>query len=145
MKELSVEHPELENEIIATVESGNELEKEFRYEEALTCYRKAWSLLPESKLSWEIASWIASSSFGAYFAMGQFESAKTWGEISLQTRSSDIDTGPLIDLGMVCFELEQYDEACRYFDEAYGYGKKRAFKERPKKYLDYYLGRRNSG
>ena len=43
---------------------------------------------------------------------------------------------------MVCYELEQYDESYKYFDDAYIYGKARAFKERPKKYLEFYLAKK---
>lgn len=141
MKELGSDNPDLENEIVATVESGNAFEEEGKLEEAFTYYEKAWSMLPEPKLSWEIASWIASCCSSVYFSRGEFEQAKPWSEISLQTRGSSIDTGPLIDLGMVCLELKQHDEAFQYFDRAYQYGKNRAFQGRPKKYLDYYLGR----
>lgn len=41
MKELGIDNPDLENEIVATVESGNELEKEWKLDEALTYYEKA--------------------------------------------------------------------------------------------------------
>ncbi len=47
-----------------------------------------------------------------------------------------------IDLGMVCYELEQFDEAYKYFNDAYSYGKERAFKGRPKKYLEFFLNKR---
>jgi hypothetical protein len=40
---------------------------------------------------------------------------------------------------MVCYELDQLEEAYKYFDEAYKYGKARAFQERQKKYINFYL------
>ena len=52
---------------------------------------------------------------------------------------SDIDTGPLINVGMVSLELGRSAEAYKYFDEAYKFGKARAFQERPKKHLNFYL------
>lgn len=33
-----------------------------------------------------------------------------------------------IDLGMVCYELEQFDEAYKYFNDAYSYGKREHLK-----------------
>ncbi|MGG7670810.1 hypothetical protein ACQ4OC_19575 [Yersinia sp. J1] len=142
MKELAEENQKLEETIVSTVEKGNELHDGKSYEGALDEYNKAWGLLPEPKLEWEIAGWIAACIYSAYFDMAAFPKAKEWAEVALQTRGSDIDTAPLIDLGMVCYELEQYDESYKYFDDAYNYGKARAFKERPKKYLDFYLAKK---
>lgn len=139
MKDLAEENKKLEETIVSTVEKGNELHDGKYYEGALDEYNKAWGLLPEPKLEWEIASWIAACIYSAYFDMAAFQEAKKWAEVALQTRGSNIDTAPLIDLGMVCYELNEYNEAYKYFHEAYGYGKKRAFQERPKKYLDFYL------
>ncbi|ROL67785.1 hypothetical protein BLX41_21025 [Pseudomonas protegens] len=139
MKVLSVMNKKLEELIVSTVEKGNELHDNKSYEDALKEYCKAWALLPEPKLEWEIASWIAACMYSAYFDMATFAKAKEWAEIALKTRGSDIDTAPLIDLGMVCFELKSLDESYNYFDSAYNYGKARSFKDRPKKYLDFYL------
>jgi len=43
---------------------------------------------------------------------------------------------------MVCYELNQFEEAYKYFNDAYNYGKERAFQDRPKKYLEFYLRKR---
>lgn len=142
MKVLSEVNQELEGLIVSVMEKGNELHDDKFYEGALEEYYKAWGLLPESKLDWEIASWIAACMCSAYFDVADFIKAKEWAEVALKTRGSDIDTAPLIDLGMVCYELGQYDESYDYFDAAYSYGKARSFKERPKKYLDFYLSKK---
>lgn len=143
MKELTEEYKELEEIIISTVEKGNNFHHNKFYEEALDEYNKAWELLPEPKLEWEIASWIAACIYKVYFDMAAFSKAKVWAEIALRTRASDINTAPLINLGIVCYELGQFDESYKYFDAAFSYGKARAFKERPKKYLDFYLAKKN--
>lgn len=54
------------------------------------------------------------------------------GGIELITKPSDIDTAPYINLGMVYYELEQYDISYKYFELAYNIGKNRAFNERQK-------------
>lgn len=141
MKILSDVSQELEELIVSVVEKGNHLHDEKSYGQALEEYNEAWRLLPEPKLDWEIASWISACIYSVYFDMEDFHEAKKWAEIALQTRGSDIDTAPLIDLGMVCYELEEYDTAYKHFHDAYSYGKKRAFQERPKKYLDFYLNK----
>ena len=103
-------------------------------------YQKAWDLLPEPKLEWTpLSSWVTGSFFNLHFDNGDFETAKDWAQKTLDGRESDIDTGPLINLGMVYFELEDYSQAYKYFDDAYSFGKARAFQERPKKYLKFYL------
>ena len=132
----------LEDEIISIVESGNldRIKKDFS--SALNKYNQAWKLIPEPKLDWEMARWICSCMYRVYFEMTDFSNAKNWAEIALQTSGSDIDTSVAIDMGMVCYELGQYDESYKYFGEAYNLGQARAFKERPKKYLDFYLNKK---
>jgi len=86
---------------------------------------------------------IAYTSF-SYFNLSDFKNAKYWAELQLKAENSEINTAPFIDLGMVCFELGDHEESYRYLDRAYQYGKARAFKERPKKYLDFYLAKKKS-
>lgn len=138
MKDLTPEYPELEREIIETVEAGNVLDETQQHEQALIYYDQAWGMLPEPKTDWEIASWIASCHVNAHMDLEQFTLAKPWAEIALQTRGSDINTGPVIDLGIVCMRLEQHDEAFAYLDQAYVYGKERAFQGSPRDVLQYY-------
>ncbi|PYY31152.1 hypothetical protein [Paenibacillus illinoisensis] len=49
MKELTSEHPELERQIIETVEAGNVLDDTQQHEQALIYYDQAWGMLPEPK------------------------------------------------------------------------------------------------
>lgn len=139
MRELSKIDANLENEIVKLVEAGNEAHDNNNFEEALTYYQKAWDLIPSKKTEWEISNWLAACFFSVYFDINDYLSAKKWAELSMLTRGSDIDTAPLVDLGMVCFELKEFEDSYKYFDEAYKYGKKRAFQDRPRKYLDFYI------
>ncbi|MCR6706824.1 hypothetical protein UXO30_00070 [Enterobacter bugandensis] len=128
-----------EKRVTSLVEKGIEFHDNQKYAEALKQYRKAWQALPDPKFESELANWIAACVYSAYFDLTDYAEAKKWGEVTLRTRGSDIDTAPLIDLGMVCYELNQFDEAYKYFNDAYNYGKERAFKHRPKIYLEFYL------
>ncbi|EAS1760870.1 hypothetical protein BH012_23345 [Salmonella enterica] len=133
--------PALNEEINKIVLEGDKYRHNKDINSALLCYEKAWILVPEPRTSWMMPSyWIASSFFSAYFDKCDYEKAKSWAYVLLEVKDS-IDTGPIVNMGMVCFELEQYDEAYKYFHDAYSYGKKRAFQERPKKYLEFYLDR----
>lgn len=141
MADLYAENPALGEEINKIILDGDKYRHRKDIDSALLCYEKAWSLVPEPKLQWAMPPyWIASSFFSAYFDKCDYEKAKEWGEILLRVKASN-DTGPIVSLGMACFELRQYDEAYQYFHDAYSYGKKRAFQERPKKYLEFYLDR----
>lgn len=140
VNELSEGFPELEEEIISIIEQGNELSNEEKYEDAICLYEKAFGLMPEPKLEWEmLSSWLAGSFVTAYFKLGKYSEAKEWGKKQVDSDDSDNNTGPLVALGMVCFELNEFSEALNLFDAAYKYGKERAFKGRPEKYLDFYI------
>ncbi|WP_081687017.1 hypothetical protein [Chitinilyticum litopenaei] len=140
MKELSEKDAPLEAIIISLTEEGNSIEIAGNFLSAIEKYQEAWDLLPEPKHEWEMLSgWLSSCFFSSHLSLGNFELAKQWAENAVKSASSSIDTAPFIDLGIACYELGQLDEAFTSFDRAYGYGKARAFKERPKKYLDFYL------
>lgn len=57
----------------------------------------------------------------------------------MRTRGSGIDMASLIDLGMVCYEFNQFEGVDKYFNDTYNYGKEHALQDRPKKYLEFYL------
>jgi tetratricopeptide (TPR) repeat protein len=136
MKDLADESPTLADEVMRIMGSGNELDEQNKKNEAQALYQKAWELLPEPKLEWTpLSAWVTGSFFNLHFDNGDFEAAKDWAQKTLDGRESDIDTGPLINLGMVYFALGDHAQAYRYFDDAYSF----AFQERPKKYLKFYL------
>lgn len=142
MRELKELNAILEQEIIEMVEEGNIFHESNLYTVALNHYQEAWQKLPEDKQWSFLTYWIAGCLYQAYFDMKDYQKAKEWIYISMSGQTSKIDTGGFMDLGMVCFELEQFDEAYNAFDSSFKIGNKRAFKERPKKYLDFYLTRK---
>ncbi|AMO46708.1 hypothetical protein GA0061071_106174 [Kosakonia oryzendophytica] len=132
----------LENRIVDIINAGNALSDKKQFAEAIRQYDQACALLPEPKFAWEmIGGWLTGSYYNAWFALGNYEKAKAWAEVELEYRRSEIDVGPHMDLGMALYELGQLDEAFRYFDAIYRYGKRRPFKEYPHKYLEFYLAR----
>ena len=146
MKNLADEDPSLADEIMAVMTSGNDLDDKNKKTAAQALYQKAWDLLPEPKLEWTpLSSWVTGSFFNLYFDSGDFTAAEQWAQKTLDGRESDIDTGPLINLGMAFLELERKADAFKCFDEAYSFGKARAFQDRPKKYLNFYLDEKKKG
>ena len=139
MKDLSCVDTKLYQEIVFVTESGNLVQDGGDLSKALEHYVQAWELIPDPKLEWEISGWVASCLFSIYFDLSNYHAAKEWALTALDMRDSDIDTAPLIDLGMVCYELGQNDEAIKYFDQAYQFGQARAFQGRPEKYLSFYI------
>lgn len=144
MRELRSVNPTLENEIIEIAEEGNVFHESNLYTVALDHYQEAWDKLPDEKQWSFLTYWIAGCLYQAHFDMKEYKTAKEWIKISMAGQTSKIDTGGFMDLGMVCYELEEYDEAFTAFDSSFKIGNRRAFKERPKKYLDFYLERKNS-
>ena len=144
MKELSEVNLELENEIISIIEQGNGFDDNGEYGEALKKYDEAYNKLPEPKLKWEmISAWLAGCYYNAYFGLRDFHKAKEWAVLELKCRSSDIDVAPYMDLGMASYELNSLEESFGYFEVVYNYGKERPFREYPKKYYDFFIGKIN--
>lgn len=145
MKDLTDENPALAGEIMRIMESGNALDERGDTDAARSAYQHAWDLLPEPKLEWvPLSAWITGSFYNLHFDAADFVAAKQWASRSLQARESDSDTGPLLAMGMVHYELEEYSDALACFDAAYRLGKARAFQERPKKYLAFYREKRSA-
>lgn len=142
MKELNEINPRLEDEIIQIVEEGNIFHESNLYTAALDNYKEAWEKLPDDKEWSFLTYWIAGCLYQAYFDMKEYKIAKDWIKISMASQTSKIDTGGFMDLGMVCYELGQHDEAYTAFDSSFKLGNRRAFKERPTKYLDFYLNKK---
>lgn len=143
MKTLSIIDANLENKVIEAISLGNELEDNKRFSEAIENYDKAFNMLPEPKFEWEmISAWLVGSYFNACFSKGDYLKAKEWAYLELKYRSSEIDVTPFINIGMVSFEMNEFDEAYRNFEMVYRYGEKRPFQEYNKKYLTFYLNRK---
>lgn len=139
MRELLQINPELEREIIELTEEGIIYHESNLYTIAIDSYQDAWNKLPDNK-QWDyLTYWIAGCLFQAYFDIQEYKTAKEWIRLSIAGQKSKIDTGGFMDLGMVCYELNQLEEAYLAFDCAFKLGNKHPFKERPKKYLTFYL------
>ncbi len=122
MKNLFEENPNLEAKISSLMEAGNKLDESGKKKQALAAYNKAWGLLPEPKMNWKLLTgWIAGSFYNFYFDSGDFKTAKQWAHVALIGRV-ERNTGPLMDLGMVCLELHEEDEAFLCFNAAYTFG-----------------------
>lgn len=131
-------NPDLDSAIQKLALEGDALLEGKQYEAALQVYQKAWAMIPEPYTQWQMPSlWLASSMFQAYFDKGAWQEAKHWGHIQQQV-SSPNSFKSIFDQGMACFEAGELDQAYAHFDAVYAIARERAFKEYPKKYLEFY-------
>lgn len=137
-QELSKINPELASKIQKIVEEGNSKSDAKKYKESSGIYLTAWELLPEKKANWDLAQWISMSLFQDKMAVGEFAEAKRWALLSYEARPSDIDFASLIDLGWVCLELNELDEAFRWFSNAYEIEGRAAFSDYPSKLYKFF-------
>ena len=101
----------LTSEQIAKIVQKMESFKPSNKKETIPFLLNLWDELPEpkNKQPEQISNWIIDCIFNEYFQMGR-----------------------------VCYELNEIDEALKYFEIAYQRGKKRAFQEFDKKYWKFY-------
>ena len=102
-------------EIIYEIEKANIIE-ENNLNDALKIYLNWWDKLP----------------------IGNYLEAKKWAIIGLKYRKIEYSTNEYIQVGMVCYELEDKKAALEYFNIAYQLGKNRAFQGIDKKYWKFY-------
>ncbi len=60
----------------------------------------------------------------------------------MRTRGSGIDMASLIELDMVCYEFNQFEETDKYFNDTYNYGKYHPFRIDLKNILSFICVRR---
>ena len=99
-----------------------------------------WNQLPEpkNKQPEQISNWIIDCIFGVYFDLKDFSNAKIWASKALHNDTAETGSYEYFQMGRVCYELNEFEEAMKYFDIAYQRGKKRAFQEFDKKYWEFY-------
>lgn len=99
-----------------------------------------WNELPEPKHKQpeQISNWIIDCIFNNYFDNKDYSQAKEWAFRALNNDTAEEGAYEHFQMGRVCYELEEYDEAIKYFTIAYERGKKRAFQEYDKKYWEFY-------
>ncbi|WP_424407790.1 hypothetical protein [Pasteurella sp. PK-2025] len=110
--------------------------------ERLQSFIESWEKLPEPKFNQpeQIAELIIYCIFEELMDFAAYRKAKLWAEKGMLTgrAKSPYSSYEYFQLGRVCYELKEYDEAMKYFDIAYQRGKKRAFQGFDKKYWEFY-------
>lgn len=140
-EDLAAVNDALSRQIVEIVESGNRLHTQGNLDEALDKYQHAWSLLPEPATQWDLAQWIADCMADVFFEQGQYAESKAWAMIAVDTKPPR-ETSSWIVFAKACIELGETDLAMEYLGKAFALGKKRAFQGFDKKYLAFYLERK---
>lgn len=112
------------------------------HRDRLQHFIESWEKLPAPKFNQpeQLAELIIYCIFEDLMDLADYRKAKLWAEKGVLTgrAQSPYSSYEYFQLGRVCYELEEYDEAIKYFSIAYERGKKRAFKEFDKKYWEFY-------
>lgn len=127
--------------ILKMIGEGNALYSQGKIDEAID---NSISILNELDVIYgdryesEEARLIMMSLYDIYFSRGDYIEAKKWVSDIFKCNIPDAATSELVNLGAVCLELGENDEAYEYFMKAYSKGKNRAFKEYPSKYWEFF-------
>jgi tetratricopeptide (TPR) repeat protein len=107
------------NKIVALSEEGDLFAEKEQFDDALTHYHEALSLLPEPKTDWEAATWLYTAIGDACFSKQDFDEALNAFEKALT--SADGTGNPYIwfSLGQVFFEQGNKEKAKTHFFSAY--------------------------
>jgi len=140
-EDLAAVNDTLFRQVVEVVEDGNRLDEQGNLDEARAKYQQAWSLLPEPPTQWDLAQWIADCLAGAFFEQGKYAESKAWAMIAVDTKPPR-ETSSWIVFAKACIELGETDLAMEYLGKAYALGKRRAFQGFDKKYLAFYLERK---
>lgn len=128
------------NSIVKKIEKNIEINIQGQHDKALNSYLELWESLPEPKQEQpeQISNWLINCIFNNYFDRESFLEAKKWAEKALNNDTAETGAYEHFQMGRVCYELNEFDEAMKYFEIAYQRGKKRAFQEFDKKYWEFY-------
>lgn len=126
--------------VVNQIEQAIQLNIDGKKEDSLEVFLHIWNELPEPKQEQpeQITNWIIDCIFNVYFDKQDYLKAKEWALRSLKNDTAQYDSYEYIQLGRVCYELNEFEEAMKYFSIAYERGKKRAFQEFDKKYWEFY-------
>lgn len=133
--------PQEVTQFITEIEKATLLEfKTGDRKSALSIYLALWDKLPEPKHQQpeQIANSLINCIFDNYFESKNYIQAKQWALKALNNDTAQDGAYEWLQMGQVCYELNELDDALKYFDIAYQRGKYRAFQEYDKKYWQFY-------
>ena len=137
--------PNIEIQIKSLLDNSATYMKLKDYPKAETLLLKAWTLLPEPRLSWECHPQILSRLLmTCYTQQKDHANAVHWMKMVREAyEAPHRGDDPAVDFweAQMNFELGLQDEAFHSFHSLYKKFKKRPFKGRDSKYLDFYFSK----
>ena len=134
----------LEEDIESLVASGDALAHELRYEEALSRYKEAWSLIPEPKGEWEASRRVLAAIGDTHFLTGAFETAVEALSEAFLCPGGLGDAFIHLRIGQCEFELGDVDFAAEHLIQAYEREGDDIFQDEDPKYVEFVLKRTKS-
>ena len=129
----------LASQIDAMIELGSDCYMQQDFEKSYRHLIEAWDLLPSPKVTYPESYHIVHYLIEVYLKIRDFERIKYWLKILSLCALDRAEIGEREFLSArVAFEEEDWDMVKYYFWIAYQKSDGRIFKERDKKYIDYY-------
>ena len=144
MKHSSKLPKEIEDEIVALLKQAGDARRSGDNSGRELYALRAWDKLPEPKLSWEFFSnTMPRNNTLFYRDTRQFDKALHWLDITRESYGPDRDDVIEFVAATLYYEMGHTDKAFEEFDRQYKAFKTRPFQGLDKKYLDFYLGRKD--
>ena len=112
-------------------------------EERIDILKQAWELLPKPATQFvEPTSAIACGISGSYKKLGVYQKALEWILIALEARKTVPDGSTFLWAGIIYYELDDMENAYKYFDLTYNELRYTPFSMEDKKYWQFYKQRK---
>lgn len=108
-------------------------------EEKITDLLQGWELLPEPKTEYyEPSGSLALGLSSNHFKLKNYQKSLEWALLAIEARREVPSGYTFLTAGVNYFELDDLDNAYKYFDLAYNEGKYNVFTNYDKKYWEFY-------
>lgn len=115
-------------------------------EEKISDLLKGWELLSETKTEYyEPSSSLALGLSSNYFKLKDYQKSLEWALLAIKARKEVPSGYTYLTAGVGYFELNDLENAYKYFDLAYNEGKYNVFTNYDKKYWQFYKSKKENG
>lgn len=101
----------LYDSIMESLQEGDSLMENEKYNDALSCYKKALDQVPNEKIDWEISLHIYTALGDCYFNLEDYESASHNYNLALQCPEGTVNGYVWFGYGQSLYELDNKDKA----------------------------------
>jgi tetratricopeptide (TPR) repeat protein len=125
------------DQVYAEMREGYARLKDGKPDEAEQHFLRAWALIPEPKLGWDISQITVIRIAKVYRSLKKFLEALRWARDVFKCKPLPGDAEPYILLGSIHFEAGELDAAREHFQKAFDLAGKRGFEGEDPAYLKF--------